>query len=99
MSKETVNAAADIKGQFGAVFLEALQTHGAMLTMAALSAFTAEAVHQAEHLSDNEYARQIVLGNFTAQFNRYLHMLNKSCDESQRPAPFNLSGITPEGEA
>jgi hypothetical protein len=70
----------NVRNDLAQTFNEALKTYGPATAMAAVTIFAAAAVHQAEHLSDNPYARQIVLGQWDAQFHAHLCYLEEQCD-------------------
>lgn len=76
-------------------YREALQTYGVPATMAAVVAFAANVVHEAEHLVDSPVSmRDDILGKWTSNFHRYLDRLNQTCD-----AGYALKGVKPEGLA
>ncbi len=96
MSQESdfTKAVVDVRNGLAQTFNEGLQTHGAAVAMSAVAMFTANVVHQAEHLSADPQSRNIVLGQWLTHFHAYLTYLNEQCDEQQA-----FKGMKPEGMA
>lgn len=75
-------AVTDVQDALAQCFNEAVQTHGLAVTMSAVVGFAATALHNSEHESRHQQAREIVLGQWTEHFHAYLRMLNQQCDDS-----------------
>ncbi len=96
MSQESdfTRAVVDVRNGLAQTFNEGIKTHGPGVVLAAVAMFAASALHQAEHLSDDPRARQIVLGQWLSHFHAYLAHVNQECDEGQA-----FVNRPPEGQA